>query len=238
MKVLNAQFFRKGQVQVIRRQKTMTSLYRMVYRAITLLVTFSVLHVYVLTGAVKASDPSLKPQATATLKTTNNQSILVNGNSVTPGTTILPGSTVETPAGVGATLQLGFADLDIAPGTELVVEFAGDGSVKVTLKRGCAILKTNTANKGTIMTPDGTSTSTGDQKRADVCFPLGASSPIVNQGAAANAGAGAGGIAGTTATGGTGISNALLVTLLVVGGTTGLVLYLANRGDDESPSNP
>lgn len=190
--------------------------HRMIFKALALFITFSVMQVYVL--AAPSFNLSLL-QVNGTIQTTNNQPIIVNGNSAPSGTTILPGATIETPAGVGATLSLGFADLEIAPGSEVLVEFAADGSVKVTLKKGCAVLKKKDNKSGEILTPDGTLTKTNDDGKAAVCFPVGATSPIVNAGA---------GIAG-------GLSDAAWAGIFFggfVGG--GLILYLAIRGDNAS----
>lgn len=189
---------------------------RKIFRALALFVAFSVMQVYVLAG------PSLRfslLQSNGTIQTTNNQPIIVNGNSAPSGTTILPGSTIETPAGVGATLSLGFADLEIAPGSEVLVEFAADGSVKVTLNKGCAVLKKKDKTGGEILTPDGTLTKTNEDGKAAVCFPAGATSPIVNAGA---------GIVG-------GLSDAALMALIFGGiGGGGLIIYLATRGENSS----
>jgi hypothetical protein len=138
-------------------------------------------------------------QFVARLRTTGNRPITVNGASAASGATLLTGLTIETPAGVGATIDLGrLGSVDFAPNTLAVVEFdpSGNGSIKVTLRRGCTIVKTRRNVIGTIDTPLGPAATTDpntNRKRADVCFPLGATEPIVNQGAAAAAGAGAGG---------------------------------------------
>lgn len=159
------------------------------------------------------------PQSGGQVVTTNNQPIIVNGNSTPPGTTILSGSTLETPPGVGATLQLGFADLEIAPGSEVLVEFTSDGNVKVTLKRGCAVLKKKDNQQGVIITPDGTTTEINKDKKAAVCFPVGATSPIVTAGA---------GI-------GEGISSALLTAFVIAGGG-GLLAGILLASDDTPAS--
>ncbi|HKO95840.1 MAG TPA: hypothetical protein VJU86_02530 [Pyrinomonadaceae bacterium] len=166
----------------------------------------------------------------ARITTRNNQPITVNGSSAASGANLLTGATIETPAGVGATINLGsLGELDIAPNTELTLEFDHNGNVvKVNLKRGCALLRTRNNVNGQIDTPDGTSTKTESRKRADVCFPLGATAPVANQGAAAAAGAGA----GAAATGG-GLSTAALAAILLgAGGAVAAAVILAT-GDDE-----
>jgi hypothetical protein len=201
-------------------------------KLVALLITFCLMQVYVFAVPPNSSTPTesstaAMPQTGGTIKTTNNEPVSVNGNNVKSGTTILSGSTIVTPEGIGATIQFGSVVLDIAPNSEVIVEFTADGNVKVTLKRGCATLKSRGNASGVIITPDGTTTETGQRKRAAVCFPLGATSPIVTQGA----GAGAGG-----ATGG-GISRTLLALLLLGGGGIA-ALILAGPGQNPSPSAP
>ena len=134
-------------------------------------------------------------QFTAKLTTTGGKPILVNGTSLGSGGTILSGATIDVPDGVGATIDLGpLGQLDLAPNTTVALDFSG-GQVKVKIVRGCAILRTKKGTNGEISTEQGVA-ATNDSKKdgiADVCFPPGAPSALVNQGAAANAGAGAGG---------------------------------------------
>lgn len=178
------------------------------FRAIALLLAFSVTQVYVHADlvnprvAVAVNGVVMMPvQATAKLVTRGNQSILVNGNPSTTGATILTGAEIETPEAVGATVNLGpLGSLDLAPNSRVRLEFS-EGTVRVTLVSGCAILRTKRKTEGTIVTSLGDAGKTDVTKDGvlDVCFPAGATSPVVNQGAAANAGAGT---AGGAATGG------------------------------------
>lgn len=202
-------------------------------KLVALLTIFCLMQVYVFALAPNSSTPAesstaAMPQAGGTIKTTNNEPVSVNGNSVKSGTTILSGSTIITPEGVGATIQFGSVVLEIAPNSEVIVEFTADGNVKVTLKRGCATLKSRGNASGIIITPDGTTTETGQRKRAAVCFPLGATSPTVTQGA----GTGAGGASGL------GMSKTLLALLLLGGGGGIAALILAGPGQNPSPSAP
>jgi hypothetical protein len=174
-------------------------------------------------------------QFVARLTTTGNRPITVNGTSAAGGATLLTGVTIETPAGVGATIDLGeLGVLDIAPNTELTLVFdpSGNGSVKVTLRRGCALLKTKRRVIGQIDTPQGPAATTDpntNRKKIDVCFPLGASEPTVNQGAAAAAGAGAGG-----AVAGSEINP--LWWLALVGGGVIIAIILGTRGGGTTPT--
>ncbi|HKQ51078.1 MAG TPA: hypothetical protein VJT74_01825 [Pyrinomonadaceae bacterium] len=158
-------------------------------------------------------------QVGAMLQTTRNQPVTVNGNSVASGTTVLPGSSIETPAGVGATLQMGFAVLDMSPETEVTLEFSPGGPVTVTLKRGCVVLRTMGDAEGTIITPDGGTVKTGDDKRAEVCHPRRDGAPPVPPGAGGHNG---------------------LVLAVLLGATAGAFfgLLLPGRGENPSQSTP
>ena len=87
--------------------------YRNIFRLAALLTAVCVAQVYVFAGPVAAQ---AAPQTGGTLKTTDNRPVIVNGNRAAGGTTILPNTSIETPAGVGATLQLGYAEVSISPG--------------------------------------------------------------------------------------------------------------------------
>ena len=202
----------------------MVSPYRNFLRAVALLTACCVTQLYVFAGptALPTADSATAPlpQTGGTLNTTNNQPILVNGNSVKPGTTVLSGSTIETPAGVGATVQLGSAELEITPETELVLDFTPDGNVRVTLRRGCVTLRMKGNAQGAIITPDGRTVSTGDSKVAQVCHVSAAAPPVVNSSTA----------------GAHGINKALLAILLI--GAASVVAVLVLRGHNPSPSSP
>jgi hypothetical protein len=209
----------------------MVSRYGKIGKWVALLTALCVLQIYVFAGstdspALTESSAAPSQQTGATLKTTNNQPVSVNGNSVKPGTTVLSGASIETPAGVGATLQMGsFAVLDISPDTELTVEFTPGGPVTVTLKRGCVVLRTTGDAEGTIITPDGGTVKTGDNKRAEVCHPRRDGLPGAIPGAGGSAGAG---------------SHTGLILAVLLGATGGTVagLVLPGRGENPSPSAP
>jgi hypothetical protein len=215
--------------------------HRDIFRAIGVFTVLCVAQVYLLGGASAraANDAPLldpHPQTGGTLKTTNNQPIIVNGNSVRPGTTILSGSNIQTPAGVGATIEFGSATVCIAPNSSLVLEFTAS-TATVTLKTGCAILTPHGNATGTITTPDGTSTESKNGQSSDVCFAPNATAPVVNQGAAVNAGACAG--AGTFVPSSSGV-NRTLVAVLIAGAGFGTLaaILLAGGGSNPSPSTP
>jgi hypothetical protein len=211
------------------------------HKASALLIVFSLLQVYAvlaLAGPSLSTDAGvpplpIPPQAiTGRLTTRGNQPILVNGNSVHTGATILTGSTIETGDQVGATINFGsLGSIDIAPNTKVQVEFS-DGQLKVTILQGCAIVRNNKGTSAQVYTLQGLATSNDpNQKQAavlDVCLPAGAPSPIINQGAAANAGAGA------AVAGAGGLSKVVLFSIL--GGVgEGTALAFAFRGRNPSP---
>ncbi len=202
----------------------MASRYQNFRKWVGLLTVLCVMQIYVFAGSTDSptrteSSAALSPQTGATLKTTNNQPVVVNGNSVKPGTTVLPGSSIITPDGVGATINMGFAVLDMSPDTELTLEFTPGGPVTVTLKRGCVVLRTTGDAEGTIITPDGGTVKTGDDKRAEVCHPRRGGLP-----------------AGTPGAGGSHLG--VLAVLLGATGATFLALLLPGRGENPSPSAP
>ena len=151
-------------------------------------------------------------QFIARLTTTNNQPITVNGASAASGANLLTGATIETPAGVGATINLGsLGELEIEPGSELTLEFDHNGNVvKVNLRRGCTRLRTNDNVNGEIATPDGKTTKSDSQRRAAVCFAIAAASD--------------GGGLGTGAW-----------TAIILGGAGAIITAIILTRDDEDP---
>lgn len=224
-----------------------------VFRAIALFLAFSLLQLYVqvslagqgLTGKFAAVMP--QRQIVAKLTTRGNQAIMVNGNSTNSGSSVLTGATIETPDGVGATVDLGpLGKLDLAPNTSVQLDFS-DGNVKVKLLKGCAILRTKKNTNGEIDTEQGTA-GQSDKKTGgvlDFCLPPGGGSPVAGQ--AANAGAGAAGGGGAAAAGGGAAGSGGLfglgeaATIAIVGGGIGALvaipLLLNDRGHNPSPSS-
>ena len=118
--------------------------YRKSMRGLTLALVAILLHISV--GATLAASP----QVIAKLLTTGGQ-VKVNDNDTPSGSSIVSGATIETPANVGATIQVGDLGLvELPPGTIAIIEFAGS-NIKVTLKQGCATLETNKGTTGSII---------------------------------------------------------------------------------------
>jgi len=207
----------------------MTPTYRNVFRVAALFTALCVAHVYVLAGpvlpAVADSDTVFATQTGGTLTTTDNKQVIVNGNRVGAGTTVLPNSSIQTPSGVGASVQLGFAEVSISPGSDIVLDFTPGTEVTVTLKRGCVVIRTVGNAQGIIIRPDGTSVATGTGKVANACDREGAALPANNGGVAT--------------VGSAGIDKALLAVLFIGAGAAAFAaLTLAGRGFNPSPSNP
>ena len=203
----------------------MTPTSRNVFRVAALFTALCVAHVYVLAGPVLPADAAYAPQTGGTLTTTDNKQVLVNGNRVGAGTTVLPNSSIETPSGVAANVQLGFAEVSVAPGSDIVLDFTPGTEVTVTLKRGCVVIRTVGNAQGIIIRPDGTSVATGTGKVANACDREGAATPVKG--------------GGVPTVGSAGIDKTLLAVLFIsAGAATFAALTLAGRGFNPSPSNP
>ena len=211
-----------------------------------LVLTLAVGQLYIGATFAEVTSNALAPESLAVaqlgvLTTTSNKPITVNGASATSGATIPSGATIETPSGVGATIRLGrLGSICVGPNTKLSLDFDQQGNLlKVTLIEGCVILRTTKNVSGVINGAQGVlgqiSGSTGGQ--LDVCAKQGAA-PAINQGAAADAGAGASpldcGAAGAAAAP-TGIPPAVAAAF-IGGGAAGL--FLLFRGSNPSPSAP
>jgi hypothetical protein len=226
--------------------------------AISLLLVFSIAQVYVQVGLAgsmtfsKAVTNLIPNQLSGKLATTKNKTILVNGNSAKTDATVLSGALIDTPSGVGATIDLGtLGSLDMAPNSSVRLEFS-DGSIKVTLIKGCIILKTNPNTAGSIVTDKGEATTidpaSGGSK--DVCYTPGAAAAVVGAGAAAAAGAGAAGAgaaaagigavaAGGVAAGGISTTTGVLIgAAAIAAATTAAIFVPCRRGPNPSPGDP
>lgn len=199
-------------------------------RAIALLLAFAVSQISLQISLAQG------PQFIARLSSTRgNQPILVNGLSAAPGASIVTGAIIETTADQTAEINLGsFGTLELAPNTQLRLDYDQNGNTKVTLIRGCIILRSKKKAEGEVLTEQGT-VAKNDKERggvADVCYINGQTT--VNQNAAANA---ISGIQTATAKTGTGLSNAALAAI-VLGGLGAIVaVVLATTGDD-TPDRP
>jgi hypothetical protein len=241
----------------------MTILKSKIVKATAFGLALAVTHVCLSAELVQAASARLVAKVTAAaqggvqgrLTTRGNKPVNVNGNGAKSGETIFSGQSIQTPAGVGATVNLpGIGRVDIAPNSNVTLTFE-NGKVNVTLVSGCSILTADRGNMGSVESGGSTQSTEGDQGGViDVCSsttPGGA--PIVGQGAAAAAGAGstgagAGAAAGTAAAtatgagGGLGTGTALALTSAIVGtfAVVGnrVISAPCRRGPNPSPGEP
>ncbi len=200
-------------------------------RAIAILLMIAITQISLQIGLAQG------PQFIARLTSTRgNQPILVNGLSAAPGASIVTGATIETLSDQTAEINLGsFGTLELAPNTQLRLDYDQDGNTRVTLIRGCAILRTKKQAEGEIVTEQGTAAKNDKEKGgvADVCFVNGQTT--VNQNAAANA---ISGVQAQASAGGGGLSNGTIAALLLGGVGVVVAVVLASQGDTPTRPNP
>lgn len=198
-------------------------------RALAILVAFAIAQVSLQIGLAQG------PQFIARLTSTRgNQPILVNGLSAAPGASIVTGATIETLSDQTAEINLGsFGTVELGPNTQLRLEYDQDGNTKVTLIRGCVILRNKKKSQGEVVTEQGSAAKNDKEKGgvSDVCFINGQTT--VNQSAASNA---ISGVQTTASTGGGLSTGAIAAIVAGIGGGIAVAVVLAN--DDESRPNP
>ncbi|MCM3873325.1 MAG: hypothetical protein ND895_21805 [Pyrinomonadaceae bacterium] len=200
------------------------------YRAIAILLVFAVAQISLQVGLAQG------PQFIARLSSTRgNQPILVNGLSAAPGASIVTGATIETLADQTAEINLGsFGVLELAPNTQLRIDYDQNGNTKVTLIRGCAVLRSKKNAEAEIVTEQGPAAKNDKKKNSvlDVCFINGQTT--VNQSAAANA------ISGvqTTASGGGGLSGGAIAGILAAVGGGALIAVVVSQDESSIRPNP
>ena len=104
-------------------------------RAIAILLVFAVAQISLQIGQAQ--------QFIARLTSTKgSQPILVNGLSAAPGASIVTGATIETLSDQTAEINLGsFGTIELAPNSQLRIDYDQNGNTKVTLNRGCLVLR-------------------------------------------------------------------------------------------------
>lgn len=149
-----------------RKRKAMT--------ALAAFLAFALSQIYVQAGLPNPT-PVPVPQRTitATLHTKNNQPVSINGNPAGTGTTLLTGTTIETPDQVSATIDLGAAGtVEVGPNSKIELSFDANGNVHVKLIRGCARTK-KTANgigEADVSTDTVTDATNPKKKQAGGCL--------------------------------------------------------------------
>ena len=172
--------------------------------ALAAFFAFGLSQVYVHAGLPGTPEP--QRTITATLKTKNNQPVTINGNPAGTGTTLLTGTTIETPDQVSATIDLGPAGtVEVGPNSKIELSFDAQGNMHVKLTRGCAVVKKKGLGYGEADVATDTVTDATDprKKQAGGCLlPNGSLGPFSTGGglSAAQGAAIGGSIAGATAT--------------------------------------
>ncbi|MEA2207117.1 MAG: hypothetical protein QOE77_3893 [Blastocatellia bacterium] len=164
---------------------------------------------------------------TGKLTTSGSNPVLLNGSNVNSGTTVFSGATIQSPKGVGATLDLGvLGRLDISPETIITVSFSA-GTVTAELKSGYVVLTTKKGVKGIVRTSEGQILETDSAKLSSVIArTAGSVGPEVS----APVGAAGGGIGGGAVAGVVGAVGA------AVGGAA--AVKGGGRGSAVSPASP
>ena len=166
-------------------------------------------------------------QFIARLTTTGNQPITVNNATAASGATILTGATIETPADVSATIDLGaLGTVELQPNSAVQLDFADDGTVRVKVLRGCAVVNKRGPGEAEMYTGEGASEKTNSNRKGlGFCYLNGGLNPIGQ--AAAATGASAGG----------GLSTEALVAILAgAGALAGGLIWAFHGGGNPSPS--
>src|ERR671926_1772302 len=148
----------------------MSTLKNRIVKATALALALAVTHVCLSADMVRAATARLVAKVTAPqggaqgrLTTRGNNPVTVNGNSAKSGETIFSGQSIQTPAGVGATVNVpGVGRVDIAPNSNVTLSFEA-GKVTATLVSGCAIVSADRGSVGTVESGGATQSTQGDQ---------------------------------------------------------------------------
>lgn len=190
-------------------------------------------------GAAATRQIGSQVPSAARLVTRNDQPILVNGNKLTTGGTVLAGATLETPRGVGATVSLASLwTLDLAPETKLTLNFA-DTTVSVMLNDGRALLDAKKGITATFKAGAGQAVvnEPGGDSFLDISFPPGASTPTVSRQAVAGTDAGAASVASSCPPANDPRDSRFSWYYLIpiLGGSLVPIVVLTHRGENPSP---
>jgi hypothetical protein len=204
----------------------MTKQRRSTSRAIAVFLAFALVQVCI---QLSFAAPAVPQQFIARLTTTGNQPITVNGAGAASGASLLTGATIETPAAVSATIDLGaLGTIELQPNSSIQLDFDDSGNVRVKVLRGCATINKRGPGEAEAYTAEGASEKTNSNRKGlGFCYLNGGLNPIQTTAAAAGGGAGGGGI-GTAA----------LVAIIAGGGAlaAGLIWAFHGGGGNPSPS--
>lgn len=210
----------------------MTTKRRKGFKAIAVFLAFAMAQVYIQMSFAEVNSSATAaavPQQFIARLTTTGGTITVNGASAASGASLLTGANIETPAGVSATIDLGaLGTVELPPGSQIQLDFADDGTVRVKLLRGCVTVNKRGPGEAEMYTAEGASEKTNNNRRGlGFCYLNGALSP---QSAASTGATGGGGSGIGTATA-VAVASAIAVPVI-------LWAALRGRGDNPSPSRP
>ena len=204
----------------------MTTQRRKGYRAIAVLLAVALVQVcFQLALATPAAAAPVPQQFIARLTTTGNQPITVNNASAASGASLLTGATIETPAAVSATIDLGaLGTVELQPNSSVQLDFDDTGSVRVKVLRGCVVIKKNGPGEAEVYTAEGASEKTNSNRKGmGFCYLNGGLNPI-------------GAATGAAAATGEGLGTAAIVAIIAGGGALAAGLIWAFHGDGGNPS--
>src|SRR5258705_779202 len=193
----------------------MTKQRRSTSRAIATFLAFALVQV-----CIQLSFAAPPQQFIARLTTTGNQPITVNNASAASGASLLTGATIETPAAVSATIDLGaLGTVELQPNSSIQLDFDDSGNVRVKVLRGCVRINKKGPGEAEAYTAEGASEKTNSNRKGlGFCYLNGGLNPIQTT-AAAGGGAG-----------GEGIGTPALVAIIAGGGALSAWLVLAFHG--------
>lgn len=202
------------------------------FKAIAVFLTFAMAQVYIqMSFAEPASSAAANalPQQFIARLTTSGGSITVNGLNAASGASLLTGATIETPAAVSATIDLGaLGTVDLGPGSSIQLDFADDGNVRVKVLRGCVKINKKGPGEAEAYTAEGASEKTSNTRKGmGFCYANGG---LSSQGSSASSAASGGG------GGGGGLGTGATVAIVVAGVLVPVSLIAAFRGGGRNPS--
>jgi len=169
------------------------------------------------------------PQQFIARLSTSGGPITVNGLSAGSGASLLTGATIETPAAVSATIDLGeLGTVELPPNSAIQLDFADDGNVRVKILRGCAVVKKKGRGEAEVYTAEGSSEKSNSNRRGlAFCYANGGLNPLGQPAAAAST-------AGT----GTGLTTGAKVAIVAGVIAVPVSLYAVTRGRNGSNPSP
>lgn len=200
----------------------MTKQRRSSSRAIAVFLAFALVQICI---QLSFAAPVVPQQFIARLTTTGNQPITVNNASAASGASLLTGATIETPAAVSATIDLGaLGTVELQPNSSVQLDFDDAGNVRVKVLRGCVTINKSGPGVGEVYTGEGASEKTNSNRKGmGFCYLNGGLNPIGHAAAAA-------------AGGGEGLSTGALVAIIAGGGALAAGLIWAFHGGGGNPS--